>query len=96
MTAKVEPQQFRITATGITHIPTGAKCRVSRRWPDASVQLGTLACPASGEDGYRAGEVLEMMDRLWADHITRRKSRKRARIANRIANDVSRGEPGFA
>lgn len=74
---KVEPDQFKITPTSITHVPTNARCSISRNRSDATVELGALVRPAPDRERFNPGEVLAMMDRLWAQHLTSRKLRQR-------------------
>ena len=66
----VQRDQFRISAKGITHTPTGATYTPHPGAPHSGImnlgQLGNVL--ANGED-YRPHEVQTMMELLWAEYV---------------------------
>ena len=69
MSTRVTPDQFEITAEGITHKPTGCTFAPHPGQPlSGNMRLGQLGNKlASGED-YRPHEVKARMNELWAKH----------------------------
>jgi hypothetical protein len=70
MSTRVRPDQFIVTAEGITHRPTGATYSPYAGSPFSGNfyygQLGNVL--DTGED-YREDEVREMMMEVWAKYV---------------------------
>ena len=70
MATAVTPDQFVVTAEGITHVPTGATFTPHPGSPDSgNMYLGQLGNKLRNGDDHRPDEVQAMMRQLWSEYV---------------------------
>jgi hypothetical protein len=70
MSTPVTPEQFVVTAEGVTHVPTGATFTPHHgSSTSGSLYQGQLGNVLKNGDDHRPHEVHRMMHQLWEEYV---------------------------